>query len=185
MVPTEETPMHEDAQQQSRDLPEPRVDPVVRRRAVRVALGICGVIATATIFAATWSAFSLAILVTVMPGVLIAFGVLVAAASVRAPASRHRARRTWSRQATASSSETCPLDRTVTVRRSDDRWFLENERGDLLETSFADVVEWLDTLWDIRQLALTRGEADRQEDRSGLREVVEAYPVRVRGQRLS
>ncbi|HTX69173.1 MAG TPA: hypothetical protein VMH50_08500 [Thermoleophilia bacterium] len=44
----------------------------------------------------------------------------------------------------------------VIAGKCDGRWFLANERGELVEKPFAEVVEWLDTLWDIRQLAPAR-----------------------------
>ena len=59
----------------------------------------------------------------------------------------------------------------MAVWKEDGHWFLGNERGEFFETSFLEIVGWLDTLWDIRQLALappetpTKGRTDDPSQR--------------------
>ena len=64
-------------------------------------------------------------------------------------------------QQQTGSLGSCQPGQTMTVFRYRDRWFLGNEWGELMEAPFEDVVEWLDTLWDIGQLPSKCARPDR------------------------
>ena len=127
-------------------LARPRV-----RRAIAVA---CAAIASAGAFVAVWHLHSIAMLVVLAPSTIVVCGLLASfALAPIAPASCEESPQVTGDRAPLHLSG-YRWGQTMTVCRSEDRWFLENERGELYEAPFVEVVEWLDTLWDVRQLAV-------------------------------
>ena len=133
-----------------------RLDQIkTRRGSIRWALAIAvGASSVACVFAIV-GAPRAALLAVLVPGLIIAcFVWRLAAASADTRAAFERNLEMTSMRPPARSVVGYQWGQTMTVCRCHDRWFLENEWGELMETSFEDIVEWVDTLWDIRQLAL-------------------------------
>ena len=100
------------------------------------------------------------VLTIVAPTTIVGSGVLVyfATAPEIAPVSFQEDSWVTSVQSSVRLSEQ-RWGQTMTVCRSGNRWFLESERGELRESPFDEIVEWMDTLSDSNQLGLTGPDA--------------------------
>jgi len=125
-----------------------------------VLVAVCLTTATATVVASRYG-LSIAALTVLLPGFCIAYGLFLVATAMNEPGSAHAPRRLGDGRPRTRAAAVAGLhDEPMTVCTSEGRWFLADEYGELVETSFREVVEWLDTLWDIRQLESTGATVD-------------------------
>jgi len=122
------------------------------RRSSRPALVAVCLSAGAAAVVASRYGLSIAALTTLLPGCLVAYGLLLAATVMHGPGSAGTPCRPGDGRTRTGAASARLHDEPMTVCASEGRWFLANEYGELVETPFGEVVEWLDTLWDIRQL---------------------------------
>jgi len=132
------------------------VQPPLRWRTIRLAVaGVGGAATTALVIVAMWHVHPVAVLTVLAPSTFVVSAVLAYFAT--APEAGAVSFQEWSHapsERTWSHLSGHRWGQTMTVCRSGNRWFLENGHGELHEAPFDEIVEWLDTLWDIHQLGL-------------------------------
>jgi hypothetical protein len=153
--------MNEDSEKRCVDTARTAVGHATPRRSSRPALvAVCLTTAAAAVVASRYG-LSIAALTVLLPGFCIAYSLFLAATVMNEPGSAGTPRRLGDgRPRTRATAVAGLYDKPMTVRDRQGHWYLANEYGELVETSFDEVVEWLDTLWDIRQLEPARAAVD-------------------------
>ena len=128
---------------------------IVRRReleATAIGCAVCTGIATVAIFLTPWPAARIVPVAVLVVCSYVAHRVR-SSGPLEAADVAERSRRTVVKPSAMSGLADDRQGEMMEIGMEGGRWYLGNGEGDYLEVPFAEIVAWLDTLWDIRQLA--------------------------------